>query len=246
MDHVGPIARSVRDLAILLQVIAGPDPLDPDCANTPVPDYTANLRKVGSPPRLGRLRGFFESKAHPAVIRLFDQACDRLRSAGARIEDVALPAAFDEVIPRHRAVMAVEAAVFHEQRLRHHPEDYGPNIRTLLEEGLACPAAEYARCKEHQRQLAQEMRACLEGVDVLLTPATTTPAPDAGSTGDPAFNSPWSYTSLPTVCFPTAMSPDGLPLGVQLVGQPWEEEQLFAAAEWCERAIGYTPGEPPA
>jgi aspartyl-tRNA(Asn)/glutamyl-tRNA(Gln) amidotransferase subunit A len=168
-----------------------------------------------------------------------------LRGAGARVVDVALPAAFDEVIPRHRVVMAVEAAAFHEPRLRRHPEDYGPNIRSLLEEGLACPAPEYARCKDHQRQLSWEMQACLEGVDLLLTPATTTPAPDAGSTGDPAFNSPWSYTGLPTVCLPAAMSPDGLPLGIQLAGRRFAEEDLFAAAQWCETALEYPPGEPP-
>jgi aspartyl-tRNA(Asn)/glutamyl-tRNA(Gln) amidotransferase subunit A len=245
MDHVGPLARCVRDLAILLQVIAGPDPLDPGCAPQPVPDYTANLQLPDGPPRLGRLRGYFAHKADQAIAGILDPVCDRLRGAGARITDVALPAAFDEVIPRHRAVMAVEAAVFHEARLRRHREDYGPNIRKLLEEGLACPATEYARCKEHQQQLSQEMAACLDDVDVLVTPATTTPAPDAGSTGDPAFNSPWSYTGLPTVSFPIAMSPDGLPLGVQLVGRPWEEAQLLAVAAWCEAVIGFTLGEPP-
>jgi aspartyl-tRNA(Asn)/glutamyl-tRNA(Gln) amidotransferase subunit A len=228
-----------------LQTIAGPDPLDPDCARHPVPDYVASLRPTDAPPRLGRLRGLFESKAHPAVSKMMDQMCEKLRGAGARIEDVAQPAAFDEVIPRHRAVMAVEAVTFHETRLRRHPEDYGPNIRALLEEGLACPAAEYARCKEHQRQLSRDMRICLEELDVLLSPATTTPAPDAGSTGDPAFNSPWSYTGLPTVCFPVAMSPDGLPLGIQLVGQRFAEDKLFAAALWCEAALGFDIEEPP-
>ena len=69
-----------------------------------------------------------------------------------------LPAAFAPILERHRTVMAVEAAAFHEQRLRRHPEDYGPNIRSLLEEGLATPAPEFARVKEHQAALTAEMR----------------------------------------------------------------------------------------
>jgi aspartyl-tRNA(Asn)/glutamyl-tRNA(Gln) amidotransferase subunit A len=158
---------------------------------------------------------------------------------------MALPAAFSEVVARHRTVMAVEAAAYHGERLRRHPEDYEPKICSLLEEGLACPAPEYARCKEHQRRLTEEMLACFQGVDVLLTPATVDPAPPADTTGDPAFNSPWSYTGYPTVSFPVAFSPDGLPLAVQLVGRPLGEGDLFAAAAWCEQALGFDPGEPP-
>ena len=123
----------------------------------------------------------------------------RTRDGGTLVVDVSLPAAFAEVLPRHRTVMAVESAAYHEPRLRRHPEDYDPWIRTLLEEGLACSAPEYARCKKHQKLLRSEMDRCFQGVDALLTPATTCPAPDAGSTGDPAFNSPWSYTGLPTI-----------------------------------------------
>jgi aspartyl-tRNA(Asn)/glutamyl-tRNA(Gln) amidotransferase subunit A len=89
------------------------------------------------------------------------------------------------------------------------------------------------------------MLGCLDGVDALLTPATTDSAPDAASTGDPAFNSPWSYTGLPTVSFPAAWGPGRLPLAVQLVGRPWGEGDLFAAAAWCEEAVGLNPGEPP-
>jgi Asp-tRNA(Asn)/Glu-tRNA(Gln) amidotransferase A subunit family amidase len=167
-----------------------------------------------------------------------------LQDGGASVSEVALPAAFAEVLPRHRTVMAVEAAAFHGPRLRRHPDDYGPCIRTLLEEGLACPAPHYAQTKEHQRQLRREMLASFEGVDVLLTPATRGPAPDAGTTGDPAFNSPWSYTGLPTVSLPAGRSPEGLPLAVQLVGRPWHEAELLAAAAWCEDTLGLEMKEP--
>lgn len=246
MDHPGPMARCVRDLAILLQAIAGPDPRDPSSANRTVPDYIAILdQHAETPPRLGRLPGLFDERAEPPIRAFMETTVERLRQRGATVDRVALPAAFSEVIPRHRMVMAVEAAAFHEPRLRKHPQDYDPNIRALLEEGLACPAPEYGRIKEHQRQLKQQMLGCFEGVDVLLCPATTSPAPDAATTGDPAFNSPWSYTGLPTVNLPAGWNADGLPLAIQLVARPFAEETLLAAAAWCEAALAFQRREIP-
>ena len=142
--------------------------------------------------------------------------------------------------------MAVEAAAYHADRLRRHPEDYDAKFTSLLEEGIACPAPEYARCKQHQQALREEMRFFgRRGIDCLICPATTMAAPDAGTTGNPAFNSPWSYTGLPVVSFPVGFSPDGLPLAVQLVGNHWDEVELFGAAAWSEDALAFSVGEPP-
>jgi aspartyl-tRNA(Asn)/glutamyl-tRNA(Gln) amidotransferase subunit A len=241
------MARCVADLALLLQVIAGEDELDPQ---TLVPgnsrrDLMAAPSAQPLPPRLGRVRGLFHELAEPVIRGLMEQVEALFRKEGARVEDIALPAEFDEVLPKHRIVMAVEAAQFHELRLRRHPEDYLPNITKLLKEGLACPAPEYARTKEHQRALQADARNWFVGVDVLLIPATTGPAPDAATTGDPAFNSPWSYTGLPTVSLPAGRSPEGLPLSIQLVGKPFEECALFAAAAWCEKVLAQPLELPP-
>jgi aspartyl-tRNA(Asn)/glutamyl-tRNA(Gln) amidotransferase subunit A len=239
MDHIGPIALCVRDLALIFQAIAERD------AAMPVPDLKAVVSGPLSRPRIGRLRGFFEERAEPGVLSLLDDLVSAWQSRGAEIKEMGLPAAFAEVLPRHRKVMAVEAARYHEERLRRHPEDYEPNIRSLLEEGLACPATEYARCKQHQDELMREMsRLCLNA-DVLLTLATTGPAPDRRTTGDLAFNAPWSYTGVPTVSFPAGGSPEGLPLGVQLIGRMWKEAELLAAAAWCEDVLGLAPLVPP-
>jgi aspartyl-tRNA(Asn)/glutamyl-tRNA(Gln) amidotransferase subunit A len=246
IDHPGPMARSVHDLAIVLQVLAGRDAYDPECSDRAVPDYTALLSGPLNPPRLGLVRGLFQDLLEPEGQEFMDDVESSVRRAGATLTEVALPAAFSEVLPRHRMVMAVEAVQFHEPRLRRHPEDYQPNVRALLEEGLATPAAEYARTKEHQRRLKEEMLGCFEGVDVLLTPATRGPAPAAATTGDPAFNSPWSYTGLPTVSIPAGWSPQGLPLAIQLVGPPWQEAGVLAAAAWCEQVLGVDARLPPA
>ena len=82
------------------------------------------------------------------------------------------------------------------------------------------------------------MAACFAEVDALMMPATTGPAPDISSTGDPAFNSPWSYTGLPSVSFPTGQFVEGLPLALQCVGANRAEAELLAAAAWCEAALG--------
>lgn len=246
MDHPGPMAGCVLDLAILLQIIAGRDPRDPHSSDRPVPDYVQTIRANTAPPRLGRLRGLFEDRAEPPMRALLEDVAKLLRQQGAQIVDVALPASFSEVVSRHRTIMAVEAAAYHQPRLEKWPQDYGPKITSLLQEGLATPAPEYARCKEHQRQLTQEMGVCFSDVDALLMPATTGPAPDAATTGDPAFNAPWSYTGLPTVNLPAGWSTDGLSLGIQLVGPHWSEAELLAAAAWCEAALSFEPREPPA
>ena len=245
MDHPGPMARCVRDLALILQTIAGPDPADD--ATSHAKDSCADLLAtlaVADPPRLGRVRGLFEDLAVPAVRDMMATAENTLRTRGATVTDAVLPAEFAEVLTRHRTVMAVEGAAYHGQRLRRHPEDYLPNITKLLKEGLACPAPEYAECKAHQRHVRCTAHEWFDGMDVLLTPATTSPAPDMATTGDPAFNSPWSFTGMPTVSIPAGSSPDGLPLSIQLVGRPYGERALFAAAVWCETALGQPLAEP--
>jgi aspartyl-tRNA(Asn)/glutamyl-tRNA(Gln) amidotransferase subunit A len=141
--------------------------------------------------------------------------------------------------------MAVEALKYHRPRLERHPEEYQPNIRSLLEEGAATSKEEYARCKEHQRRLTLEMEACFADVDVLLTPATRGAAPTPETTGDPAFNSPWSYTGLPTISLPAARGPDGLPLAIQLIGRRWGEGVLFGVAYQCEQVLEYGTPFPP-
>jgi aspartyl-tRNA(Asn)/glutamyl-tRNA(Gln) amidotransferase subunit A len=240
MDHPGPIGNCVADLAILLQAMAatvGPGPN---------PDYLLECRKPG-PPTLLRARGLFHEAAEPAVQAAMDEVSEALAGKGATIRDVSLPAAFSEVVRRHRVVMAVEAAQFHRERLTRHQEDYLPCIRALLEEGLACSAVEYADCKRHQKDLNEAMT-LLAPRGILLTPATTSPAPNRATTGNPAFNSPWSYTGLATTSIPTGQFVAGLPLAIQLVCCDWRSYAiaiLFQAGAWCEKALGVAPLTPP-
>ena len=227
MDHPGPMTRYVQDLGLLLAAFADP--------------WRAGSSEKWATPRLVRVHGLFKDLAEPSVLAAMEEVVRKLQTAGARIEDSTLPAGFADVVSRHRTVMAVEAAEYHQVRLERHPEDYKPNIRKLLEEGLACSATYYAETKAHQHKLQEETQAMLGGGAILLTPATLDPAPNAATTGNPAFNSPWSYTGMPTVSFPTGQFVDGLPLAIQLIGGRDTEAALLKAGEWCEEALGVGP-----
>ena len=238
MDHPGPMAHNATDLALMLRAMTDGYAIDPPA------NYVEKAAVAASRPRFGRIRQLFEERADQAVRDMMDEICHRFGQEGAGLEEVALPAGFSDVIQRHRIVMAVEAAQFHEARLKRHPDDYAPRITQLLEEGLSCSAAEYARTKDHQQKLAMSMRLLMGGDMVLLCPATPGPAPGADTTGDPAFNSPWSYTGLPTISIQTGYFVDGLPLAIQLVAGPNREDLLFSIAAWCEKRLTSGPLTP--
>lgn len=235
MDHVGPLARSVGDLAALLSVIAGYDVADATTLDVPVDDYLQACERP-NPPRLGVLdKGFF-AEPSGAMTPLM-KTVDQLREAGASVRAADLPDAFADVIAMHRRLITVEAAEYHQTLFRQHRDGYGQQIASLIDEGLATTAVDYASALVHRRQLQRELMESFREVDALVTPATTSTAPGIESTGDPKFNSPWSFVGFPTVSIPCCLADDGLPLSVQLVGRPFEEAKLLAAAAWCERAL---------
>jgi aspartyl-tRNA(Asn)/glutamyl-tRNA(Gln) amidotransferase subunit A len=230
MDHPGPIARNVSDLAVMWEGLVGADP-DND------PTLSGIHMILNHPPRLGRLRGLFEERAAPEMREAMERAFRSLEAAGAEIVDPALPAGFGDVLEHHQVVISTEAAGWHEERYRAHPDDYLPRITALIEQGLATPAPQYVRSRQHQERLKREMAECIEGLDALVTPAAMGSAPDAATTGDPCFNSPWSYTGLPAISFPIGLAADRMPLAIQLIGHALGEFSLFQTALWCEEAL---------
>jgi len=244
LDHPGPIARDVTDLAIMLSAIAGYDADDPISVDVPASNY-AEAPARENPPRLAALTGFFVDAAAPDVRQSVDTALDQLAAAGAKIERFPPPASFAEVIANHRRIMAIDAAQHHRGNFPERRAEYGPCVAALMDEGLATKLVDYAEALEHQLRFARDLARQLAGFDALVTPATTTTAPGLETTGDPRFNAPFSYAGLPTVCFPCGLSTsDQLPVGLQLIGRRWEEGPLLSTAQWCERTIGFA-AQPP-
>lgn len=238
LDHPGPIARSVADLAVVLGAIAGYDPADPVCLDSPVVDYRSAL-EAPRPPRLGLLESFFMESAAKPIQAATHQALAALRAAGADIVCVPLPASFAELHALHRRVMAVDAADYHRAAFAAHRAAFGPNIASLIDEGLSTLAIDYSAALAHQLRFRREMLAGFNGVEALVTPATVDAAPGVETTGDPKFNSPWSYTGFPTVSLPCGLTRDGMPASLQLIGPPLAEASLLAAAAWCERQLRF-------
>lgn len=239
LDHPGPICRQVGDLAVMLQVMAGFDSRDPASSRKPVEDYVTGLER-GRPPRLGLLEKYFCDDADEAVRGVTSGAIASLRTAGANIASATLPNEFADVWIMHRRVMAVEAAAYHRRQFAARRSDYAPNLASMIEEGLSTTVTDYADALAHQMCMRRAIHSAFEGFDALLTPATKTTAPASlETTGDPAFNSPWSYTGLPIVSFPCGLAADGLPCGLQLVGRLLGEAELFSVAAWCEREIEF-------
>ena len=239
LDTVGIIVRTVEDAAIMLGAMAGHDPNDPSSSTEPVPDYRAALDGLAGPPRIGLVRQHFLERCDEETKKHTEEAAGRLAGAGAIVEEVSLPPSFASCYAAHRTVMNVECAAFHEQYFRDRADDYGPNLRAVIEAGILIPGVRYVQAQRMRRRFREEMTALANRVDALLTPTTPAPAPrDLNTTGDPQFQSPWTSSGLPTVTIPSGLSESGLPLGIQLAGPSFGEAPLLAVARWCESVLG--------
>jgi Asp-tRNA(Asn)/Glu-tRNA(Gln) amidotransferase A subunit family amidase len=241
LDHVGILVRSVEDAALVLQAIAGHDAQDAGSLSQPPGNYVAAVQRSERPPRLGVVRQFFFEQADTETQQHTEQTLARLASAGAVVQDVALPPSFATVLAAHRIIMRVEAAAFHADMFVHQREQYGPRLRESIETGLVTPAVDYLRAQRLRRLFQQEVTQMFADVDVLLTPATPAPAPrDLHTTGDAKFQSPWTYAGVPTIALPSGCSQGGMPLGIQLIAPALREDRLLQAARWCEATLNVT------
>jgi aspartyl-tRNA(Asn)/glutamyl-tRNA(Gln) amidotransferase subunit A len=229
LDHVGPLARTVDDLRLLFDAMHYPD-FKPELDS---------LDAVTCPPRLGRLRGFFDRRADAGVRSVVDEALGALAARSAEIVDCDDPVDFEAIVLDHRTVMATEAAGVHSQRLDEFPDDYPPRIRDLILEGRSLRAVEYYLARECIKPTQSRLLKVLKETELefWITPSALSTAPDPSTTGDPAFNSPWSFTGLPTVSFPVGLAADGLPVSIQIIGSHLHHRSLLKAAEWCEQVI---------
>lgn len=238
LDTMGTFSRTVEDAALLLKVMAGHDEHDPSSSGRPVPDYRYAIDSWDGAPRIGLVRWLFMEEAGEEVRAHTEHVMKRLSGAGAEIGSVSLPSSFEDVLAAHHVIMSSEAADVHRDDFAARADDYGPNVRGLIEDGLGTRAVDYLQAKQTVRAFRNELEEAIKGYDVLLTPTTATPAPrDLTTTGPPMFQSPWTASGFPTITLPSGLSESGLPLGIQLGAAPFEESRLLAVARWCEQAL---------
>lgn len=238
LDHVGPLCRSVEDASALYDVL---------CGRPPSP--AAPLADPGAL-RLGVLREYFTALLDPQVAAAFALACDRLRAAGAILEDVAIPHARD-VAPIYLHIVLAEAAAFHAKTLESRPGDYTPNVRLRLEMGRYVLAEDYVRALRGRELLRREVDGALAGRDALLLPALAVPATRLGAetvrigTSDEPVRSLtlrltqlFNITGHPALTVPCGTTMEGLPVGAQLAGARHETPALLRTARALERYLG--------
>jgi aspartyl-tRNA(Asn)/glutamyl-tRNA(Gln) amidotransferase subunit A len=251
LDHVGPMARSARDCALLLQVIAGHDPADPTSAAVPVPDYDAALARPVRGLRVGVPRGYFWEALPADIAEAVGAALERLRRLGLPIEDVEIPE-WPAAVEASRVLIRCEAAAEYRTVLREQPEALIPEVRARLEAGAATAAPDYVDALRAAGRLRSALARLAERVDLLALPGRDQVAPRMDAGGrllEPLsarnFMSPLNLAGVPALTFPCGFSAGGLPIGLQLVGRPWEEATLLAVAHAFQQATDWHARRPP-
>jgi len=257
-DTVGPMTRSVEDAALLLDVIAGPDPADPAATQAPVTRYTDEMTRLPSGISVGRLSGsFFEDDLDPAMARALDEATRALEAGRIPVRRVHLT----HVAAGQQAQVTVllsEAAAFHRATFPGRQAEYGPDVRRLLSDGDALSPVAVAEAGEVLDRLRAEVAGVLTETPVLLGSAVPIGAPriaDVDPSGEKwfhirrllgRFSRLYNTTGLPSVALPAALTADGLPVAVQLAAGPFLEGPLLAVAHRLEAAIGFAIPDLPA
>jgi aspartyl-tRNA(Asn)/glutamyl-tRNA(Gln) amidotransferase subunit A len=260
LDHVGPLARTVADAAILLSAIAGADPRDLSTLTQPRLKPFADARAISSrlrprftkkrPLRLGWPKDYFFDAIDPDVVFALDAAARSFEELGAVIEEVSLPHVRDGDAPSTTIALA-EATHVHEAEgwFPSQSADYGEDVRKRLEMGRDIRAADYLAALGVRKRVRADFDAAFERVDAILAPATPITAPRIGenvvmigSTEETVRNAlirtnrPANLTGLPALSMPCGRTPNGLPVGLQLIGKQWGEESLLTIARLFEQA----------
>ena len=239
LDTMGHMARSVEDAALLLDAMAGHDPLDPDSSERATTDYTSAASRPLESPRVGLVRRFFWERASAETRAHTDAIAQRLSNAGATVADVELSTDFDAMLRAHRTLMTTEAADAHRHWFPARADDYAPNVRGVIEAGMKASATEYLDAKRVQSEFARDLSAAMRPFDVVLTPTTPAAAPrDLTSTGNPMFQTPFTFGGFPAITIPSGLDADGIPLGAQFASAHWQDARLLSVAAWAEEALG--------
>jgi aspartyl-tRNA(Asn)/glutamyl-tRNA(Gln) amidotransferase subunit A len=257
LDHIGPMARTARDCAIMLQVMAGYDPLDLCTVDTPVPDMLGLMDGSLAGVRIGVPRDYFFTAPNldDEVKTTVESALDAMAAAGATLVEVAIPHA-EAARQAQRITMIGEAYAYHEPDLKTKPELYGKYTRQSFQLGAFFSAADYVNAQRLRPLIRQECADAFgerpgDGVDVLIVPTMTSVAPtfegyDPDSTmRSYGFTPIWNLTGLPAISIPCGFSEGGLPIGMQVVGRPFDEPTVFKIADAYQQITNWHLTIPP-
>ena len=253
LDHCGPMARVVEDLAHMLNAIAGHDAKDPTSSNVPVADYTSALREDVKGMVIGVPQDYIDEcapRTDPIVLKLVAEATQELKAMGARVENVKVPTL-------HLATIA-NAVIYYNEFWAAHKSDAAEVLRTGAPQrrariylGLLTGSADYIQAQRIRSRCRAELAEVFGKVNCLALPNQAGPAPLVKDVGPidtlfkhvvPEYHGPFNLTGLPTLSVPCGFSPDNLPIALQLVGKPFDEITVLRAGytyqqhmKWYER-----------
>ncbi len=256
MDHVGPMTRTAADAALLLRVMAGYDPADPTTSVLPAVDYTAALTGSVKGLRVGLLRSFFMEAAAPDVRQAVEAAAKTLTSLGATVDEVQLGHVGD-VAAASLAIVGAEALAYHAEWVRTRPGDYQPDVLERLRMGAFVSGVHYVRAQQARALFRATVDEALAKRDVLLAPATPIVATRVGERdavlGDGKadvraslirLTRPFNFSGHPACAMPCGFTAGGLPIGMQIVGRPFDEATVLRAADAYQRATDWHTRRP--
>jgi aspartyl-tRNA(Asn)/glutamyl-tRNA(Gln) amidotransferase subunit A len=252
LDHVGPLTRTATDNALMLDAIAGHDPLDPGSAAVPCGHYAAGLERGVQGLRVGFIRHFHESDlpADPEVAAGLENVAGTLQKLGADLRDIRLPT-LAEFAAVNRVILQSEAWAIHGNWLRERPGDYGQLARRRLLGGAFVSAGDYVHANRRRLEMIAAVEDVLREVDVLLCASAMDPpsriedAVETERTYPRQARTPFNVTGHPALAMMAGLSSSGLPLSVQFVGRNFGEGMLFQVARAWERAAGTNEMHPP-
>ena len=256
LDTVGPMTRTVRDTALVLNTIAGYDYRDPWSVDTPVEDYTHGIENGVEGLRIGIPNEYFFDLIDTEVSRAFDQASRVLEELGAHVERVSIPI-LERSLAISGSIMMPEAAAVHIDHLRNRADDIGNDVRDRLETGALTPATDYIVAQQARRLFNRELAEVMTDFDLLLTPTVALGAPCIdqpsvtieGSTLPAVavlarLTRPFNISGIPTVTVPSGFTEDGMPIGLQIAGRAFDEATVLRAAYAYEQATDWHSRRP--
>jgi Asp-tRNA(Asn)/Glu-tRNA(Gln) amidotransferase A subunit family amidase len=239
LDTVGVFARTVEDAALLADVLAGYDPGDADTRVLPPPRL---LDVAGTEPPVTPALAFVKTPAWDEAEESTKEGFAELAAAlGRACTEVALPEPFAEGRNAQRALMLAGFARNLRSYYDRGADNLSPTMRAAIEEGMRVTATDYLTALDWREALNAGLEQLFEKYDAIVTPAAPGEAPQGlDSTGNPAFNGLWTLTGVPAVTLPLMQGPNGLPVGVQLVGRRGEDARLLRTARWLVTALSGT------
>jgi aspartyl-tRNA(Asn)/glutamyl-tRNA(Gln) amidotransferase subunit A len=245
LDHVGPLAATVADAAIVLQAVAGYDAADITTADVPVADYSTALREGAKSMRVGVPREYFFDDLDSEVASAMEHALREIQSFGAEIKEVHLD------VPTDRTLQGAESYAYHAESVAKSPELYQSETVRRIRSGEKVSAAEYIQRRRELDEARRSIRAIFADADVLVTPTVPIPAPaiaDLKANPDalrPAElrllrnTRPFNVWGLPAISVPCGFTQSGLPIGLQIAGPHWREDLVLRVARAYEQATAW-------